>query len=122
MTRGEKIRYGLLILVVIIGAVLLTMFFKGSGNIDELIKAKDETIKAQDKAMQAIRGERDAYVLMNKEKDKSIAESERKDSLYHLAIINNQPKIKANEKRYENIPAVVSSWSKDSLRLAAWSY
>lgn len=120
MTRADKIKYAVIAGLVLIVVLLLVSLFSGKGSTDnstykELIKAKDETIKA-------IQGERDAYILLTQEKDKSIAVSERKDSVLLQTIINNQAKYTANEKRYQNIPFVVSNWSKDSLRLAISRY
>lgn len=91
----------LIILVVIAGILIYGLFNKKQDSSLELIKSKDETIKA-------VTSERDVY---RKWKDDEVKEGQKKDSLLQL-------RYKTNTIRYEKIPVIVGNFSDDELRRA----
>lgn len=93
------------ILVVIVGILIFGLFRKQPDSNLELIKAKDETIKA-------VTSERDVY---RKWKDDEVREGQKKDSLLQL-------RYKTNTIRYEKIPVIISNLSDDELRSAVENY
>lgn len=107
MTKAQVIKYSLIGLFSIGGLLIVLTFIKNNRpGIDykELVKAKDETIKA-------IQGQRDIYKELNEEKDRQISEHEKKDSI--LLIQAKQLKV-----IYEKIPVYINSLDRDGLRSA----
>lgn len=96
--KQNIILVGLIAIVVIL---LFGMFRKKPDSDLELIKAKDETIKA-------VTSERDVY---RKWKDDEVREGQKKDSLLQL-------RYKTNAIRYEKIPVIVGNYSDDELKRA----
>lgn len=113
MTKAEKIKYavlGLLAVAVIGLAVSLFTSYrnKDNDNYKELIKAKDETIKA-------IQEQRDIYKQLNAEKDLQIEQHFKNDSI--LMVRSRQLNVK-----YEKIPVYINSLDRENLRTAVYNY
>lgn len=117
ITKTQIIAWLLLTVVAIIGIILLVRVLKGSGNTDntnylELVKAKDETIKAKDEVI-ASKNEQ------NVAQDVVIADGKKLRDEYLKLVSDLQPKYKANDIKYQNIPIAIRNLStKDSLRRA----
>src|SRR5205809_8073299 len=100
MTKQEIIKYsvfGVIGIAVIILSISLNTAFKNKGDdhYKELIKAKDETIKA-------IEGQREIYKQVIEEKNLELAQHFKNDSI--LATQSKQLSIK-----YEKIPVYINS-------------
>jgi hypothetical protein len=111
MKRTEIIKYSIIAVLGIAVIVLLISLFtkkKSDDNYKEVIKAKDETIKA-------IQRERDAYIEIK-------AEYKKQDSLLQLILLENKNKLKANDKKLKDIPVTVTNLSKEELRRAIIEY
>lgn len=106
-----------LIVLILIGMLIIGKVFKGSGasDVDKELTMSKEVIKAKDETIKAIQGERDAYELVSIEKDKSLAAHEKNDSMYLQTIKNNQPKYTANEKKSTDITKHVNDLDHDAL-------
>jgi len=113
MDKATKIKYAVLALlaiaVLILGISLITAFKnKGDNHYKELIKAKDETIKA-------IQEQRDVYKQVIEEKNSQLAQHYRNDSI--LMVQSKQLTIK-----YEKIPVYINSLDREGLRTKVWEY
>lgn len=116
MNKAQIIKYSLIGLFALGGLlIVLTFFKKNNTGIDykELIKAKDETIKAE-KDKQAIYEDRidDLKTFIDDHK--------RNDSILVTQITANKQTLKQVDERIKNIPAHILSiaGSNDSLRVA----
>lgn len=69
---------------------------------DRLIAAKDSTILLQQEIKQDLK--------------EQLAVQYQRDTMLIKALVSNQPKYVTNEKKYNQIPVVVGSLSKDELR------
>src|SRR5687768_13689478 len=111
MKKQDIIKYSIIAVLVIAVIVLLVSLFtkkRSDESYKELIKAKDETIKA-------IQRERDAYIEIK-------AEYKKQDSLLQLILVENKNKLKVNEKKLKDIPVTVVNLSKEELRRAIIEY
>lgn len=113
MTKSEKIKWGVLAVVAIIIIALLISVLRGTRQRDdtvfrELIKAKDETILSEKAHRESL--------------EKQAEERHVTDSLLTIAIENNKPKYITNDKKFNDIPAVVRDLTKDELRRSAIDY
>lgn len=86
----------LIFLAVCVAGLLILLFTRNNNN--DLIKAKDETIKA-------IQRERDAYIEMRDKESENIAEHRKKDSILHELYLSNQKIHESFEKELKDIPA-----------------
>ncbi len=104
LSKKMAIILGVLIIAVII--ILITFVKKSKPGIDykELIKAKDETIKA-------IENQRDIYKGLIAEKDLQIEQHFKNDSLL-------LEKSKQIQIRYDKIPVYINSLDREGLRAA----
>jgi hypothetical protein len=105
VTRADKIKYGLIIALVLIVILLLIKVLRGSGagDVDKDLERTMELVRAKDETIKAVQRERDAYILMNGEKDKSIAAHEQRDSVLLQTLVNNQQKYQVNEKKSTDV-------------------
>lgn len=113
MTAEKKLIYGFIILVVILICIMIYFVFKGNKSIEQssnekVVAAKDETISI--------------LKQLSAQKDQSILDHERNDSLLRQQLLNNKPKYIINENKLESIPAIINALSKDSLRRAIQTY
>jgi hypothetical protein len=117
MTRLNKIKYGLMAALSLIVILLLVKVFRGSGagDVDKELQMTMHVVRAKDETIKAVQRERDAYVLMNQEKDRSIAAHEQIDSVLRQALINNQQKYRVNEKKSADVVKHVSDLDHDAL-------
>jgi hypothetical protein len=117
VTRADKIKDGLIIALALIVILLLIKVLKGSGagDVDKDLEKTMELVRAKDETIKAVQRERDAYILMNQEKDKSIAAHEQIDSVLRQALIDNQKKYQVNEKKSADVVKHVSDLDHDAL-------
>lgn len=113
MITEKKIIYGFIILVVILICIMIYFVFKGNKSIDQssnekVVAAKDETISI--------------LKQLSAQKDQSILEHERNDSLLREQLLGNKTKYISNDNKYESIPAIINALGKDSLRRAIENY
>lgn len=113
MTKQQIIKYSILGMIAIAAIILMISLLtsyrnKGDDHYNELIKAKDETIKA-------IQEQRDIYKQLNAEKDERIEQHFKNDSI--LITQSKQLNIK-----YEKIPVYINSLDRENLRSAVWNY
>lgn len=112
MTREQKIKYGLIAIVVLLAIALLIVVFRDKGRNDsslmDKIEAKDEIIKIQSQTINFL--------------EEAVKHSRGADSAYIRAIRDNQPKIIINEQRLQDIPTRYRDISKDDLRKRATTY
>jgi hypothetical protein len=117
MTRPDKIKYGLIAVLSLIVILLLVKVFRGggAGDVDKELQMTMQVVRAKDETIKAVQRERDAYVLMNAEKDKSIVAHEQIDSVLRQALIDNQKKYQVNEKKSADVVKHVSDLDHDAL-------
>lgn len=113
MTKAQIIKYSLVGLFALGGLLLvLTFFKKDNTGIDykDLIKAKDETIKAE-KDKQAIYEDRidDLKTFIDDHK--------RNDSILVTQITTNKQTLKQVDERIKNIPARINALADDNAAL-----
>lgn len=113
MTKNDIIKYsifGVLGIAVIILLISLFTSYRDRGNdyYKDLIKAKDETIKA-------IQEQRDIYKEVNERTNQILVEHEKKDSILYQQS-------KQLVIRYEKIPVYINSLDRDGLRAAFSNY
>lgn len=107
MTREKYIKYGVILVIVILMFIFAMSIFGGKGNakLYEELAASKERDKAyareiqyhRERAEQAIAEKENAYELLKQKEDKVIV-------------------------KYEKIPVYIRTLSKDSLRSAIWKY
>jgi len=98
-------------LAILLVILVVTLTNKGKGVSDNkaLIQLYDKLIAAKDSA-----------ILLQEEikkdlKDQLLMQYQR-DTMLIRAIVSNQPKYIKNEKKYNQIPVIVGSFTKDQLR------
>lgn len=113
MKKTDIIKYSIFtvigIAIIILVISLITSYKnKSDDSYKELIKAKDETIKA-------IQEQRDILKQLNEEKDLQIEQHFKNDSI--LMARSKQLNVK-----YEKIPVYINSLDRENLRAAVWNY
>lgn len=120
---AENIRTFIIVLVLLAAMYLVyTLFAKQNQDLDKIIQAKEETIKA-------IQQTRKADSLLILEKDKNIKLHEQKDSALKIVdeilmkkYNSNQEQHKINKKEYDQIPVNINNLDKSALRERITNY
>lgn len=103
------------ILIILVFTLFRSLRKEDNNGYKETLSALNRVIEAKDEVIQSKREQ-------NEMLDKLLVGYEKRDSTYQKLIADLQPKYKANDKKLENIPVVIRSLSKDSLRIAAFNY
>jgi len=119
MTKTEIIKYSVIGLIAIsliaISISMLTAFRNKGDNSSykDVVAAKDESIKI-------LKEQRDMYLPVIEQLNKSIDAHEKKDSVLNELFISNQKKYKANDAKLSDISNRINriSGNNDSLRRA----
>lgn len=111
-----NIKFGIIVILSICALILLNNIFHPGTDVDKLIEAKDETIKA-------IQNSRRTDSLLLTEKERSIKLHEQRDSALKALdnelirkYKNNQQQHTTNEKVYQQIPYDINRLNKSDLR------